>query len=487
MNTHHVDLVNYRAKFRGNSVLYLGTAGSHGNEQLEVALGEGWAGLTVQVIFHPSEVAVQLPADGLLDIPWEATAEPLTAIQGRIVFQGFSQDRLVNTIDLAYTVAQHSAAVGRDEEPYTPGIVEGVLNRMAADKEEILGAARQADQAQKIVQQTLEKVEDTAAQALENIAAAAPALPTVSSAAAGQSVTVRPDGAGYQLAGPFLPAEAGIRPTVSGNPAVCRDSLAWSLQGLKVYGKSTQNGIPSPENPVPIASAGDAGSIELAITDGENQVENFTFSTPDGLPGLPAESGGNYTDENGQQWICDVADFETHRKETALIKVVLTSDMASGNTWEKTGTHEFRINASGVSRGSYLPILCNCYRAGKAGDRGKDGYIIRGIDGLQFFVCDDRFGTVEQFTQWLDDRKAAGNPVVCLVERAEHSFTDLPAEECTACATLTTCTGTTVVSAGEQVAGIEARYLMDGAAFADKVGDMLAQISASGDTVAGVQ
>ncbi|MDO4173732.1 MAG: hypothetical protein Q4D42_03110 [Eubacteriales bacterium] len=31
--------------------------------------------------------------------------------------------------------------------------------------------------------------------------------------------------------------------------------------------------------------------------------------TPNGLPGIPVNSGGNYTDENGQQWICDEIDF----------------------------------------------------------------------------------------------------------------------------------------------------------------------------------
>ena len=35
----------------------------------------------------------------------------------------------------------------------------------------------------------------------------------------------------------------------------------------------------------------------------------ITLSTPNGLPGIPVDSGGNYTDENGQQWICDEVDF----------------------------------------------------------------------------------------------------------------------------------------------------------------------------------
>lgn len=33
--------------------------------------------------------------------------------------------------------------------------------------------------------------------------------------------------------------------------------------------------------------------------------------TPSGLQGVPVTSGGNYTDTNGQQWICDTIDLET--------------------------------------------------------------------------------------------------------------------------------------------------------------------------------
>ena len=65
MNTHSIDLIRYCARSRGNSTIYLGTAGSHGNEQLQVTLGKGWEGLTVQVVFHPCKVAVQLPANGV--------------------------------------------------------------------------------------------------------------------------------------------------------------------------------------------------------------------------------------------------------------------------------------------------------------------------------------------------------------------------------------------------------------------------------------
>lgn len=179
MNPHFIELSGYSAHSPEGSSIYLGTAGSHGNEQLQVTLGEGWEGLTVQVVFHPCKVSLQLPADGLLEVPWEATEHPLLAMTGRIVFQGFDQDRLVNSTDLAYAVDSHSSTVGRDEEPYTPGMVEGVLNQMAADKADILAAAQQAGQAKDAAAASaqeaaacIQKAADAAAEAAADAAAA---------------------------------------------------------------------------------------------------------------------------------------------------------------------------------------------------------------------------------------------------------------------------------------------------------------------------
>ena len=36
----------------------------------------------------------------------------------------------------------------------------------------------------------------------------------------------------------------------------------------------------------------------------------LTLPTPNGLPGIPVTSGGNYTDPTGQQWVCDEVDLE---------------------------------------------------------------------------------------------------------------------------------------------------------------------------------
>lgn len=50
------------------------------------------------------------------------------------------------------------------------------------------------------------------------------------------------------------------------------------------------------------------------------KLQSLTLSTPNGLPGIPVDSGGNYTDESGQQWICDEVDFERGKYIQRVIK-----------------------------------------------------------------------------------------------------------------------------------------------------------------------
>ena len=213
--------------------------------------------------------------------------------------------------------------------------------------------------------------------------------------------------------------------TETGNPVSASDAFSAPLCGLTVYGKSTQDGTPSPDNPVPIVSAGDGGSVTVKMT-GKNLLnipngsgtargvtvtakdglisisgtatssgyakldippfiasgvvilsssitspkvklvsetwnvilslgtadkmsdmatrivfivtegltynltgvkvqlelgttatayspyreQLLTLSTPNGLPGIPVTSGGNYTDQSGQQWVCDEVDLK---------------------------------------------------------------------------------------------------------------------------------------------------------------------------------
>jgi outer membrane murein-binding lipoprotein Lpp len=107
----------------------------------------------------------------------------------------------------------------------------------------------------------------------------------------------------------------------TGNPIAADDAFAAPLRGLTVYGKSTQDGTPSPDNPVPIVSAGDGGSVAVTLSDGNGKTQTLTLPTPNGLPGIPVTSGGNYTDPQGQQWVCDEVDLERGVKVQRVYKV----------------------------------------------------------------------------------------------------------------------------------------------------------------------
>lgn len=207
--------------------------------------------------------------------------------------------------------------------------------------------------------------------------------------------------------------------TETGNPIAVDDAFPAPLCGLTVYGKSTQDGTPTPDAPVPIVSAGDGGSVAVKVT-GKNRMppnleyqefvecfvkkntpitlvfkegtvsqggnikfldennneywfgldagktefhmeypedltefqyltteqtsENMcltwnasspdyepyreqllTLPTPTGLPGIPVTSGGNYTDPQGQQWVCDEADLERGVKAQRVDKAAFDS------------------------------------------------------------------------------------------------------------------------------------------------------------------
>lgn len=122
----------------------------------------------------------------------------------------------------------------------------------------------------------------------------------------------------------------------TGNPISVDDAFAAPLRGLTVYGKSTQDGTPTPDAPVPIVSAGDGGTITVTISDGADEQKMITLPTPSGLPGIPVTSGGNYTDPQGQQWVCDEVDLERGVRVQRVLK-------AQVNTKNGDIDEEYRI------------------------------------------------------------------------------------------------------------------------------------------------
>lgn len=70
-------------------------------------------------------------------------------------------------------------------------------------------------------------------------------------------------------------AASGEDVTLSGNPLILENCIGGkALKALHVYGKSTQDGTPTPDVPVPIVSAGDGGSVTVKVR-GKNLWDNF--------------------------------------------------------------------------------------------------------------------------------------------------------------------------------------------------------------------
>ena len=63
--------------------------------------------------------------------------------------------------------------------------------------------------------------------------------------------------------------------------------------------------------------------VGSARTDFAPMLDKLTAAipTPNGLPGVPVSSGGNYTDTDGQQWLCDTIDLEagTYTKRCGVV------------------------------------------------------------------------------------------------------------------------------------------------------------------------
>lgn len=91
----------------------------------------------------------------------------------------------------------------------------------------------------------------------------------------------------------------------TGNPVSCDNAFAAPLCGLNVYGKSTQDGTPTPDSPVPIVSAGDGGTIAVKMTgknllyipDGKGTARGVTITSKNGIisiSGTATEDGYVY-------------------------------------------------------------------------------------------------------------------------------------------------------------------------------------------------
>jgi hypothetical protein len=240
---------------------------------------------------------------------------------------------------------------------------------------------------------------------------------------------------------------SGEDATLSGNPLTLTECIGGKPFGaLHVYGKSTQAATPLPTAPLPIASAGDGGMVTVTVSDGANNSKTLTLQTPNALPGIPVSSGGNYTDENGQQWVCDEVDLARGVRVQRIRKIKVTSSL----NWQTAGREVDRYFA--WFNGTYTSnVLCTHFSTA-LGSETVGGAIANQNNLVGFAFAEKGTTTLDDFKQFLDE-----NDVFIWAALATPVETDISADEVAAYKALTTYAPTTVISASG-VSGLAATY-----------------------------
>ena len=193
-------------------------------------------------------------------------------------------------------------------------------------------------------------------------------------------------------------------------------------------------------------------------------MQTLTYPTPNGLPGIPVDSGGNYTDAEGQQWVCDEVDFG-RGKYVQRVKSVnydgSTDESWSTQTTVESNVYRFYINpgdAKAYKIASIGNVICNRFQAVRSdtlGTYGRHQGVSIDLAGRILFYSDTVNDTVENWKSWLQS-----NPVSVIYELATPVENDLSSEQKEAYAKLTTYKPNTTVCVAETPVGGVSAYPM---------------------------
>lgn len=115
---------------------------------------------------------------------------------------------------------------------------------------------------------------------------------------------------------------------------------------------------PSPEYPQKM-NVVQSGKMNLSIADESGHAYSSIIQIPFKMRGIPVPSGGNITDENGQQWICD--EIDTKSKE--LIIRIGEAVSSSGDDWgaNSIGSGVYYLGNVDVMKNTFA--MCEEYRS----------------------------------------------------------------------------------------------------------------------------
>jgi hypothetical protein len=179
-------------------------------------------------------------------------------------------------------------------------------------------------------------------------------------------------------------------------------------------------------------------NLQVEVGDTATEYEPYrpiqSLATKHALHGIPVTSGGNYTDENGQQWMCDEVDLErgVHIQRVASIEVTGKETWSLNTQASNEGINAYHIMLSD----KMYPSVGYCTHFTDAGDwpntlRTKNNAFWVANETVVVFKTDGA-QSMDEFNSIIRGFNESGNPVTLYYIRRNPIETPLTAEEITA-------------------------------------------------------
>lgn len=190
------------------------------------------------------------------------------------------------------------------------------------------------------------------------------------------------------------------------------------------------------------------------------------ISTPDGIPGIPVLSDENYTDSNGQKWVCDTLDLAQGIRLNRLKKASLAN-----RPWAKSSNNRFYTPLHDASKNiGHCLVLCSCYQGTDAGHQLSDNNQISLYkdSGNAYpsenwlYIRDDTVSTPEEMQQKMNQLNAE-----IIYITANPTKTTLPQEVMEAYGKLHSNDPVTTIMT-DAGAGMKVKYIVDTKKYIDQ-------------------
>ena len=191
--------------------------------------------------------------------------------------------------------------------------------------------------------------------------------------------------------------------------------------------------------------------------------QTLTLATPNGLPGIPVTTDGNYTDADGQQWVCDEIDLERGK----YVQRVVIENISGG--WELKPSSDIsgrflQSRLTNTFQTADKTAVCNIASFTSWGPPVNDKYAFALNKKVIYFSPPKGAEiTAEELNAKLN---SLSFPVVVVGELATPIERDLTPEEIAAYKALRTYGPTTVIT-NDAGAEMEATYVADTKTYID--------------------